>query len=69
MSKLLTADDIFPLVTCLTPEERLRLLRLISIPQGMDDGDTYRVFPPIQKEFSSDNESLAWDADGWEDIR
>jgi hypothetical protein len=29
MAKALTADDILPLVASLTPQERLRLLRLI----------------------------------------
>ncbi len=68
MSKLLTADDILPLVTCLTPQERLRLLRLIGVPQEVDDGDAYRVLPPTQEEFSSDKEPLAWDSEGWEDV-
>jgi mRNA interferase MazF len=27
MAKALTADDILPIVACLTPQERLRLLR------------------------------------------
>ncbi len=68
MSKLLTADDIFPLVACLAPEERLRLFRLISVPQKVDDTEAYRVLPPTQEEFSSNREPLAWDSEGWEDM-
>jgi predicted RNase H-like HicB family nuclease len=34
MAKTLTADDILPLVASLTPQERVRLLRLIALPQG-----------------------------------
>ena len=37
MARALTADDILPLVASLTPEERVRLLRLIALPQGADE--------------------------------
>jgi len=40
------------------------LARLI----GATDPITYQSFPPGQTEFSSDEESLAWDADGWEEL-
>ena len=66
MAKPLSADDIFPLIACLTPEERMRLLRLISVRPGTDDRDAYRALPPTREEFSSDEEPLGWDADGWE---
>jgi len=68
MGKPLTADDILPLVACLTPRERSRLLRLISVPPEADDGDNYRALPPLREEFSSDEEPLSWDAEGWEDV-
>ena len=68
MAKPLTADDIFPLVACLTPQERIRLLRLISVRPGADEKDAYRVLPPTGEEFSSDEEPLSWDAEGWEDV-
>ena len=66
MAKPLSADDIVPLIACLTPEERMRLLRLISARPGPDDRDAYRALPPTREEFSSDEEPLGWDADGWE---
>ena len=68
MAKPLSADDILPLVACLTPQERLRLLRLISVRPGADDRDAYRALSPIREEFSSDEEPLAWDSEGWEGV-
>ena len=65
MPKPLTADDITPLVASLTPQERVRLLRLIGLPQGLD-APAYRSVPPSRDEFSADDEPLAWDAEGWE---
>ena len=67
MPKPLTADDIIPLVASLTPQERVRLLRLIALPQG-DDAPIYRSVPPSRDEFSADEEPLAWDAEGWEGV-
>jgi len=67
MAKTLTADDILPLVASLTPRERLRLLQLIALPQGAD-APVYRWVPPSSDEFSADEEPLAWDAEGWEDV-
>jgi hypothetical protein len=67
MAKTLTVDDILPLVASLTPHERVRLLRLIALPQG-EDAPVYRSVPPSRDEFSADDEPLAWDADGWEDV-
>ena len=67
MAKPLTADDIIPLVASLTPQERVRLLRLIALSQGTDAA-VYESVPPSRDEFSSDEEPLAWEAEGWEDV-
>jgi hypothetical protein len=67
MAKALTADDILPLVASLAPQERARLLRLIASSKGAD-APVYRSVPPSRDEFSADEDSLAWDADGWEDV-
>lgn len=67
MARALTADDILPLVDSLTLQERVRLLRLIAIPQG-GDASVYRSVPPSHDEFSADDDPLAWDAEGWEEI-
>ena len=68
MPKPLSAEDIFPLVDCLSSRERLRLLRLISTRPGADDRDAYHALPPRDEEFSSDEDPLAWDAEGWEGV-
>ena len=68
MSKRLTADDLLPLVACLPPQERVRLVRLITSPPGADAA-MYGSVPPASHEFSTDDEPLAWDATGWEDVR
>jgi hypothetical protein len=68
MPKTLSSEDILPLVDCLSPQERIRLFRLISLRPGANDRDAYRVAPPRTGEFSSDDEPLAWDAAGWEDV-
>jgi hypothetical protein len=65
MPKSLRAEDVFPLVDCLSTRERLRLLRLISTRPFADDRDAYRALPPRDEEFSSEDEPLAWDAEGW----
>ena len=67
MARTLTADDILPLVASLTPQERVRLLRLIALPHGAD-ALVYRSVPPSRDEFSADEEPLAWDAEGWDDV-
>jgi len=64
MGKTLTADDILPLVASLTPHERIRLLRLIALPQGAD-ALVYQSVPPSRDEFSADEEPLAWEAEDW----
>ena len=68
MARLLTADDIMPLVASLPDNERARLLRWIALPHGAD-ASAYGVAPPPADEFSGDDEPLAWEADGWEAFR
>ncbi|MGA7409244.1 MAG: hypothetical protein WBW33_02100 [Bryobacteraceae bacterium] len=67
MPRLLTADDIMPLVASLPDSERIRLLRWIASPHGTD-ASAYRVAPPTNDEFSGDDEPLAWEAEGWEEF-
>ncbi len=67
MPKPLTADDIIPLVASLTLQERVRLLRLIALPQGAD-APVYQSVPPSRDECSVDEKPLAWDAAGWDGL-
>ena len=68
MPRLLTADDIMPLVASLPDSERVRLLKWIASPRDTN-GSAYRVAPPAREEFSSDDEPLAWEAEGWDEFR
>jgi hypothetical protein len=67
MPRLLTADDIIPLVASLTDTERIRLLRWIASPHGTD-ASVYAAAPPAGDEFSGDDDPIAWEADGWEEF-
>lgn len=66
MAKSLTADDLLPLIAGLPTLERVRLLRLITGCPDSDPATVYRAQPPRPDEFSTDDEPLAWDAEGWE---
>jgi hypothetical protein len=68
MGKPLTADDVLPIVASLTTHERARLLRLISARSAESAANAYQVAPVGSDEFSSDDEPLSWDADGWENV-
>jgi hypothetical protein len=65
MARVLTADDILPLVAALTPGERARLLRLIARRQE-SDSSRYSAISPKRDEFESDDDQLSWDAEGRE---
>lgn len=67
MADPLTADDVLPLVKRLTMQERFRLLRLMTAAPN-DAAAAYRSAPPVPDEFSSDEEPLAWESEGWEGI-
>ncbi|MCC6368780.1 MAG: hypothetical protein IT165_35100 [Bryobacterales bacterium] len=65
MSNSLTVEEIVPLVEALPPEERARLVRLIT---GLHDSSIYAARPPAGDEFSTDEDPLAWDSEGWENV-
>lgn len=66
MVEPMKADDILPLVARLAPEERVRLMRLIAEQRDADDAAIYAAAPPRPDEFSTDEDPLAWEAEGWE---
>lgn len=68
MSQPLTANDLLPLVARLAPGERRRLAQLISATSERD-ATMYAATPVRQDEFTSDEQSLGWDADGWENVK
>ena len=63
----LTADDILPLIAKLSHKERGRLLQLV-LRRGKRDAEAYAARPVREDEFSSDEDPLSWDAEGWEDV-
>lgn len=67
MPQPLTASDLLPLVARLAPSERDRLVRLIEATSERD-ASVYGMTPPGRDEFSSDEEPLAWDSEGWENL-
>lgn len=68
MSARMTAEDILPLIAGLAPDERVRLLGLVEQMSPRDEASAYAAMPPRLDEFFSDDDALAWDADGWEDF-
>lgn len=68
MPRSLTAEDIIPLVASLPERERIRLLKWNASPQGAD-ASAYSAAPATRDEFSGDDETLAWEADGWDQFR
>jgi hypothetical protein len=67
MPRLLTADEIMPLVASLPVGERIKLLRWLTSPRGTD-ASAYNFAPPTDDEFSGEDEPLAWEAGGWEEF-
>jgi len=64
MATPLTAEEILPLVAVLSAQERARFLRLLSAPTPANEA--YAARAPSDSEFSSDDDILSWDAEGWE---
>ncbi len=70
----LTADDLWPLLAKLPRPERLKLARLalsqVGLPSTATDAERYVACAPGRDELlsGSDDESLAWEAEGWEEF-
>jgi hypothetical protein len=64
-----TAQELWPLVEKLPRAEQLRLAKL-ALRSGAagDDRVAYLANPPREDEFGSDEDPLAWEAEGWEDV-
>jgi hypothetical protein len=68
MAQPLTADDLLPLVAKLSHAEQLRLaqLTLRAARDGSRDAAAYQSNPVRPDEFSQDDDSAAWEGEGWE---
>jgi hypothetical protein len=65
----LTAQDLWPLVTKLSHDEQVRLAKLALAAAARTpaaDAEQYRTSPAAVDEFSSADEALAWEAEGWD---
>jgi len=67
MATTLSAEDVLPLVASLPAKERVRLLRMMASAKG-SDAEMYGSAPPSADEFSSGDDPLAWDSEGWEQV-
>jgi len=69
MSDPLTASDFWPLILKLPHDERVRLAKLALRAAATDDPspEAYAAAPATPDEFSSDDEPLAWESQGWEE--
>ncbi len=69
----ITAQDLLPLVLKLSREERVRLARMAFSAAATDaraDVASYAAQPVKPDEFGQAGEDpLAWDAEGWEDVK
>ncbi len=68
MSQPATAQDLWHLVEKLPHDEQVRLAKLAlrAAALGRTAQAAYRAHPPTEEEFGADDDSLAWDAEGWE---
>ncbi len=68
MSQPATAQELWPLVENLPRDELFRLAKLAlrAAALGRSGDAAYSAQPPTAEEFGTDDEPLAWDADGWE---
>ena len=66
MNPTLTADDLWPLVEKLPPEQKVKLARraLAAVGAG-SDAEKYRAMPPTEDELGGDKDGAAWEAEGW----
>jgi hypothetical protein len=66
----MTARDLWPLVEKLPHDEQVRLARLalLAASRGRDAAAAYVAKPPGDAEFRTDDDPLAWDAEGWEHV-
>lgn len=68
MNEPKTAEDFLALISLLSNHERVRLVRLLVQQTTSSDAEAYALMPPGKDEFSSDEEPLAWEAEGWEEF-
>lgn len=63
----ITADDLWPLVSKLSPQEQVRLAKLaLRAAERASDRALVAALNPDR--LSSNEDPLSWDAEGWEGL-
>ena len=69
MNDLHTALELQPLVEKLAPDEQVRLAKLaLRLAARARSAEAYAEFPPGEAEFVADDDSLAWEAEDWDEF-
>jgi hypothetical protein len=69
MDHFLKAEDLLPLISKLSAEERARLIKLARLTNDVaNEQAAYAALPVRKCEFSSDEDLLGWDSEGWENF-
>jgi hypothetical protein len=70
-AKRLAAVDVWPIAKKLPRDEQLQLARLLLRQAATSlaaDGEAYAAAPPGEEEFTSDEDVLDWEGEGWEEF-
>ena len=66
----LSAVDLWPIAKKLPRDEQVQLAKLLlrGTAAQRTDAEAYAAAPPNEDEFSSDEDALAWEGEGWEEF-
>ena len=66
----LSAGDLWPIAKKLPRSEQVQLARRLLRGEAprRTDADAYAAVPPGEGEFSSDEDALGWEGEGWEEF-
>ena len=66
----LSAGDLWPIAKKLPRDEQVQLARrlLREAAAQRTDAEAYAALPPGEGEFSSEDDALGWEGEGWEEF-
>ena len=66
----LSAHDLWPIARKLPPAEQVQLAKLLlgGVAARRTDAEAYAALPPGKDEFSSEEDALGWEGEGWEEF-
>ncbi|MDQ3037954.1 MAG: hypothetical protein M3Y87_36500 [Myxococcota bacterium] len=68
MSDPLRAEDLLPLIAKLPREQQVKLARLALSAARAGDAAAYAASPVSPAELGTEDDSLGWDAEGWDEF-